>query len=226
MSSDEDDFLSGMDEEDNDDEKEVIDVEPNEIETVHESEESAPEQKGGVLQPASENLEDIADTYTAFEQIKTDLLTADDRQKIGGNVFIKKSGYRKIATAFNVSVDIVDKEREIREGVLTWRVTARASAPNGKSVESIGSCASNESNHMEKIADNIQQLDNHDTYSRDDPNIMKVEGKWRRLRSTKAVKEHDILATAETRAKNRAISDLVGGGEVSAEELDKMELMS
>lgn len=31
--------------------------------------------------------------------------------------------------------------------------------------------------------------------------------------------EHDIFATAHTRAKNRAISDMVGGGEVSAEEM-------
>lgn len=31
--------------------------------------------------------------------------------------------------------------------------------------------------------------------------------------------EHDVRATAGTRAKNRAISDLVGGGEVSAEEM-------
>ncbi len=31
--------------------------------------------------------------------------------------------------------------------------------------------------------------------------------------------EHDVYATAHTRAKNRAISDLVAGGEVSAEEM-------
>ena len=32
--------------------------------------------------------------------------------------------------------------------------------------------------------------------------------------------EHDVKATAHTRAKSRAISDLIGGGEVSAEELE------
>src|SRR3954451_22807465 len=31
--------------------------------------------------------------------------------------------------------------------------------------------------------------------------------------------EHDVRSTAHTRAKNRAIADLVGGGEVSAEEI-------
>ena len=32
--------------------------------------------------------------------------------------------------------------------------------------------------------------------------------------------DHDIYATAHTRAKNRAISDLIGCGEVSAEEIE------
>jgi len=31
--------------------------------------------------------------------------------------------------------------------------------------------------------------------------------------------EHDVMATAHTRAKIRAISDLIGGGEVSADEI-------
>lgn len=35
--------------------------------------------------------------------------------------------------------------------------------------------------------------------------------------------EHDVYATAHTRAKNRAISDLVAGGEVSAEEMENRE---
>lgn len=35
--------------------------------------------------------------------------------------------------------------------------------------------------------------------------------------------EHDVRAMAETRAKNRSISDMIGGGEVSAEEMMQME---
>ena len=38
--------------------------------------------------------------------------------------------------------------------------------------------------------------------------------------------EHDVRATAHTRAKNRAIADLIGGGEVSAEEMDAASLAS
>lgn len=35
--------------------------------------------------------------------------------------------------------------------------------------------------------------------------------------------EHDVRAMAETRAKNRSIADMIGGGEVSAEEMMQME---
>ena len=35
-----------------------------------------------------------------------------------------------------------------------------------------------------------------------------------------AHRDHDVYATAHTRAKNRAISDLIGSGEVSAEEIE------
>jgi hypothetical protein len=41
----------------------------------------------------------------------------------------------------------------------------------------------------------------------------------RREKKDWAHEEHDIFALAHTRAKNRAIADLVGGGEVSAEEM-------
>ena len=41
----------------------------------------------------------------------------------------------------------------------------------------------------------------------------KEKNKW-------AHEEHDVYTLAHTRAKNRAIADLVGGGEVSAEEVD------
>jgi hypothetical protein len=36
-----------------------------------------------------------------------------------------------------------------------------------------------------------------------------------------AHEEHDVYALAHTRAKNRAISDLIGGGEISAEEIEQ-----
>ena len=37
--------------------------------------------------------------------------------------------------------------------------------------------------------------------------------------------ENDVRATAQTRASNRAISDLIGGGEISAEEIDDTKVL-
>lgn len=52
------------------------------------------------------------------------------------------------------------------------------------------------------------------------PNGQSVEGDGLCMSNERpGMRRHDVRATAHTRAKNRAISDLVGGGEVSAEEV-------
>lgn len=55
----------------------------------------------------------------------------------------------------------------------------------------------------------------------DDPNIVKIDDAYRRIKPPKEVKEHDLITLAAIPAKNRAISDLIGGGEASAEEVRK-----
>lgn len=121
-----------------------------------------------------------------FEELKMQLLSAKDYQEIGGKKYIKKSGWRMFALAFNLSDEITKEERkqygEGKDAYFVWEVTARATAPNGRYSEATASCASNEKRF--------------------------------------AHQEHDVRATAHTRAKNRAIADLIGGGEVSAEEMD------
>ncbi|MBA7493290.1 hypothetical protein ES702_03848 [subsurface metagenome] len=98
--------------------------------------------------------------------------------------FPKKSAWRKLGKFYNVSTEILGKERINREdGSFVWHYTVKAIAPNGQFTSGEGSCDSKE------IA------------------------KERR-------REHDTKSTAHTRAKNRAISDLIGFGQISAEELE------
>lgn len=169
-----------------------------------------------LIQPV-EDLDAVAGLYETFEEIKQKILKSEDIQKISGNTFVTKSGWRKIATAFNLSVEVVEKERALEDGVIKYYVKARAAAPNGKVSTDVAMCASNESNHMETLGYDDDVDD--DTKERDD--VISVDGKWRRLKNPNEVNEHNIYATAATRAKNRAISDCVGGGEVSAEEVTK-----
>jgi hypothetical protein len=93
--------------------------------------------------------------------------------------FVKKSGWRKVAVAFGLSVEIVSDRVERDRGGTIRRATAvvRATAPNGQSFDGDGHCSS------------------------DEP--------WLRGASDRPTIEHDVRATATTRAANRAIASLV-----------------
>ena len=76
-----------------------------------------------------------------------------------------------------------------------------------------------------KSENNIKQEDNSHTwyavyraYARTG-DFMDGDGACNTHEKGRILTTHDARATAHTRAKNRAISDLVGGGEVSAEEV-------
>lgn len=200
------------DDEDDDDE-DVVDVEGTvEESSKEESDLPTPDNLNSVVKPV-ENVEEVVQVYEQFESLKKELLdTKKDLTEIGDGVHVNKSGWRKIATAFNLSTETVNIERTIDDGIIRYRVSARAVAPNGKASTASGLAASNESNFMESLKEG------GDWHTEDD-DVFKVDGKYRRLKPPEAVSEHNVMTLAETRAKNRAISDLVGGGEVSAEEM-------
>lgn len=208
-------------EDDENDEDEIVDI-PSETDKSNDGGGSnlpAADDEGGIVRPV-EDIESVVEVYDQFEKIKSELLGSEDVTKINTNNHINKSGWRKIATAFNLSIETLATKREVDNGVVSYTVTARATAPNGKTVTGNGMCASNESNHMVKVTDDKSEYSDYE--DRDD--VFEVDGALRRLKEPKEVNEHNIMATAETRAKNRAISDLVGGGEVSAEEMKEKML--
>lgn len=156
--------------------------------------------------PSLANQFDIVDVEgaAAFMQNYQDLVKAlldkSDYQQINGVPKKKKSAWRKLATAFNISDDIVEKEiiREDDHQIVSAWFMVKATLPNGRYGIGVGDCS---------IFDKISKKDN----------VMPSNFELRK-RFNNA--EHDVLTTAHTRAKSRAISDLVGGGEVSAEELE------
>lgn len=136
-----------------------------------------------VLKPVS-SVESIIEAYREYNRLKDNLLIEGDYQVIKWKKCIKKSGFRKLATAFGISTEIVRENRINFEKYFIYEITVRAISPNGRFTESCSSCASNEKdfNHI----------------------------------------ENDVRATAQTRGTNRAIADLIGSWEVSAEELDQV----
>lgn len=137
-----------------------------------------------------------------FASVKSSLASSET-MKIEGKPYIKRNGWRMIAAGFSVTLELV-KDNEGR--VLHTRIegeddvgafyvhtyVARATLPNGRYAECEGACSSR------------------------DAFFGKRKGSWKPLSD---IDEADIIATAQTVAYNRAISDLVGGAEVSAEEM-------
>lgn len=158
------------------------------------------------------SMADIKKALSDFTEFKDAVVLSDERnfqrvkrydraqQKEVEVIYITKQGWRLIAWAFGISLEIVGKyKEEYKEPIVdektkstrpayVWRVAVRATLPTGRSVVSEGACSNAEARFLK----------------------MQDHGK----------EDHDTFATAETRAKNRAISDLVGAGEVSAEEVD------
>lgn len=131
--------------------------------------------------------EKILEHFKQFQNLKTKLLDKEhDIVTIQNKPFITKSGWRKVALAFNISDRILREEKIIEGSKTTWKIVVEVKAPNGRTAEGVGICSSSE--------------------------------------RTFAHPDHDIYATAHTRSKNRAISDLVGAGEVSYEELDSHDM--
>jgi len=95
--------------------------------------------------------------------------------------------------------------RDDRHRVISGEFSVEAVAPNGRTAIGWGSCSIEERAHQDD----------------------KIDGKGKVIcpgpcdgRKHFSNPDHDVPATAHTRAKNRAISDLIGAGEVSAEEIE------
>ena len=142
------------------------------------------------------NVDGAVEFWDNYQELTKALLDESDYQ---GTQFKKKSAWRKYATAFNLSDDII-KEEEIRDEnqqIITSKIWVKCTAPNGRSTVGMGVCS---------IFDKINKKDNTQPTNFE-------------LRKRFSNAEHDIPSTAHTRAKNRAISDMIGAGEVSAEEM-------
>lgn len=149
------------------------------------------------------DVEAAKDFMNNYQELVEALLDKSDYQPIqtanGIKKSKKKSAWRKLATAFNISDEVIEKEiiRDECHRIISARYEVKATLPNGRHGVGTGSAS---------IYDKISKKDTKE------PTPFEL-----RQRYTNA--EHDITSTAHTRAKSRAISDLIGAGEVSAEEL-------
>lgn len=144
--------------------------------------------RGEVLRPLDVGQQ--KDAMRVYQDGLREILDGSDWQDAGGGKrFVKKSGWRKIAAWFDLSIELMRDETERDEDGSVQRacVWARALAPSGRFADGDGYC------------------DVHEKRFAKDAARQKIE--------------NDLRGTATTRAVNRAISNLVGMGAVSAEEM-------
>lgn len=166
--------------------------------------------------PSLANQFDIVDVKAAkafmdnYQELVKALLDKSDYQSIGDKDFKKKSAWRKLATAFNISDEIIKEDITCDEDgrIISATFHVKATLPNGRSGVGVGACS---------IFDKIRYTDTSRQRA-DSEDVSNFE-----LRGRFSNAEHDIPSTAHSRAKNRAISDLIGAGDVSAEEMEEVK---
>jgi len=136
------------------------------------------------------SIPEIVALMDDYQSLCQALLHDSDWQTIQGKRFPKRSAWRKLAVAYGVSFQIIDREitRNEEGELIAADFVVRATAPNGRYADGWGAASVAEKGPKGRGVGKLY---------------------------------HDIPATAETRAKNRAAADLFGMGEVSAEEVDR-----
>lgn len=149
----------------------------------------------------------------------------DGFREIAGKMFRCKPFFRGACVAFNANVRCVDERRE-DDGTFAdgrenfgWLVTYEATAPNGRTVTGDGACFAVEKAERFRCPHPHPSWEGkslhfpHESCPDFDPDF-----RWRTLPLQASV--HNVRSHAHTRAFNRAVSNLIGFGEVSAEEID------
>ena len=172
----------------------------------------------------------MSEAFRAYKELQDALDKAmpDAIMELDGKKFRKKNYWRGVAVAFNLTVDTVEERRDTsghfhdgREN-FGYVISKRATAPNGRTVTSDGACFAVEKArrfkcpHPETPGSTRTLHFPHNMCPDFDP-----EFQWRTLPADAT--EHNVRGHASTRAFNRAVSDLVGFGEVSAEEVQREE---
>lgn len=168
----------------------------------------------GIVSPKV-TVDQVIKVFAQFQEIKGRVLQDADYHFIGkdgraaskvdyesGNAsaHIRRSGWAKIAMVFNLDIEVLGKEKHIGSTTIgvsreyyVWTYRVKASASNGRYNIAEGSASSRDPFFSKKKGIEV------------DP------------------EESNIMMKAQTVATNRAISGLVGGGELSAEEIEGKE---
>lgn len=168
-----------------------------------------------IVMPAV-NAKQAIEAWNQYLELKKAIVDPKtDIQVIQGKDFLKKSYWRKVSTFFNLTVKKIDESHETIGKTVVWNFTVEAIAPNGRSAVGTGSCDAFEKATLVN-GKYMQKGDVREWGRTPEGKSYPKEFEWKEATPNSL---HNIRSTAETRATNRAISNLVGGGEVSSDEI-------
>lgn len=183
---------------------------------VHQSAPTPVHSDASSLIALSGTLEEIVAAQDAYQEVCRKLLDKNDVQVIGDREFKKRSAWNKLSVAFGVSTEVLrtTHERNERGRIIRTECVVRATAPNGRFSDGIGAC-----DLYERCCEPVtcNKLEFWEDSGRSTGH--KHCATWPCPTAHFSNPQHDIPATAMTRASNRAKADLFGMGEVSAEEM-------
>lgn len=138
--------------------------------------------------------EQARQVMAAYQETCKAILTKDDVQRVGDREFTKRSGFQKLGAAYGVSTEIVSQQLDETERSDTDETTTVYVA---RAV--------------------VRAIHPSGRHAEGDGTCASNEKRFRRGDEKL---EHSLMATAVTRATNRAISNLIAFGTVSAEEAE------
>jgi predicted pyridoxine 5'-phosphate oxidase superfamily flavin-nucleotide-binding protein len=142
---------------------------------------------------AAMTVSQARDAMQMYREMCQALLTGDDMQRVGDRSFVKRSGFSKLAAAYGVSTEIISLDVE-------------HDAPGSGDGERIMLARAR-----------VRAIHPSGRYAEGDGACASNEKRFRR--GDEKI-EHSLPATAVTRATNRAVSNLIAFGTVSAEEAE------
>lgn len=181
----------------------VIDAHGDEVEHAPTTAALVAVQQVSALTRPVAKYDDVLVAFEEYQRLRAAIILDSDMQGVSGKSFVKKSGWRKMAVAMGVSAELRERDydRDGESKIVRAEVIVRAVAPNGRFMDGLGVC---------------DVFERCDTVCMMGPSKERVPCTGFRHFSKP---QHDIPATAYTRALNRACSDLFGFGEVSYEEV-------
>lgn len=178
----------------------------------------------GTIVRSMVSVDEAVAAWEEYNELRRRIASPSDFQKIADKEFLKKSYWRKLQKFFNLRIELMsESEKSLQVLIRTVKKKKKDNRGNWnefdvKEVEYYPMDARLETKANEEVKITVvfsavyRALAGNGTY-------VDADGHADIWEKGYPNSYHNAKATASTRAKNRAISDLVGGGELSAEEL-------